>query len=173
MQITDKFAYRTHYDRDDDFMVRFPFCDVDNSEELPKLGRRPWGYILNDEIFLRIVFFNLHGAVKSELVGVDGRIKFSKEMPKHDSIDPNKIATDDGYDRFAFMVNTEHGAHPSLDIGGHLIARRVLVLDATGKQLASIPTETHNHTDSNFSLSPDGHRLAILEQGVVTVVELE
>ncbi|MGB8523464.1 MAG: hypothetical protein WCD43_10900, partial [Candidatus Acidiferrales bacterium] len=122
LQITDKFAYRTHYDRDDDFMVRFPFCDVDNPEELPMLGRRPWGYILNDDIFLRIVFFNLHGAVKAELVGVDGRIKFSKEMPTHDSIDPNKIATDDGYDRFSFMVNTEHGARPSLDIGGHLIA---------------------------------------------------
>jgi len=80
---------------------------------------------------------------------------------------------DERYDRFAFMVDTEHGAHPSLDIGGHLVARRVVVLDATGKELVSIPTETPYQMDSNFSLSPDGHRLAILDDGVVTVVELE
>jgi hypothetical protein len=166
MQITDKFAYRTNYDRDDDLTLRFPFCEVDHYEDFPMWGRGG-GYILNDDTLLKV------GSTGAKLLGPDGQVKFSKEVPKHDSIAPNKIATDDGYDRFAFMVNTEHGAHPSLDIGGHLVARHVLVLDATGKQLASIPTETHYHTDSNFSLSPDGHRLAILDQGVVTVVELQ
>jgi hypothetical protein len=71
------------------------------------------------------------------------------------------------------MVNTERGAHPRLDIGGQLVARRVLVLDAIGKELASIPTETPYHRDFNFSMSPDGHCLAILDEGVVTVVELQ
>lgn len=166
MMITEKFAYRTHYDRDDDLTVRFPFCDVAHYEEFPMWGRGG-GYVLNDDTLLKV------GPTGAKLLGPDGRVKFSKELPKHDSIDPYKITTDEGYDRFAFMVNTEHGAHPSLDIGGQFVARRVLVLDETGKQLASIPTETHYHLDTNFSLSPDGRRLAILDEGVVTVVELE
>ena len=166
MQITDKFAYWTNYDRDDDLTVRFPFCEVDRYEDFPMWGRGG-GYILNDDTLIKV------GPTGARVLGPDGQVKFSKEMPKHDSIVYYKITTDDGFDRFAFMVNTEQGAHPSLDIGGHLVARHVLVLDATGKQIASIPTETHYHMDSNYSLSPDGHRLAILEQGVVTVVELE
>jgi hypothetical protein len=173
MQITDKLAYLLSYDRDDDLAVRFSFCDVDHYEELTKLGRRPWGYILNDETFLRIVFSAPRGPVKAELVGVDGRVRFSKEVPKHDSINSDKIATDERYDRFAFMVNTERGEHPHLDIGGHLVARRVVVLDAIGREIASIPTDVHYHMDSNFSMSPDGHRIAILDEGVVTVVDLE
>jgi hypothetical protein len=172
MRITDKFAYRINYDRDDNLTVRFPFCDVEHYEEFPKWGKGGWRYIIDDETLLKM------GDAKgkpftADLIGIDGQVKFSKELPRHDSIDPDKITIDEGSDRFAFMVNTEHGAHPSLDIGGQVVARRVLVLDATGKQLASIPTETHSHMDSNFSLSPDGHRLAILDQGVVSVVELE
>jgi hypothetical protein len=167
MQITDKFAYRTHYDRDDDLTVRFPFCEVEHYEDFPMWGRGG-GYVLNDDTLLKV------GPTGAKLLGPDGQVKFSKEMAKHDwIINTYKVATDERYDRFALMVNTEHGAHPSLDIGGHLVARHVLVLDATGKQLASIPAETHYHMDSSFSLSPDGHRLAILDQGVVTVVELQ
>jgi hypothetical protein len=171
MQITDKFAYRSGYDRDDDLTVRFPFCEVEHYEDFPKWGRGA-PYVLNDETILKMGGTQ-GGPFRAELVGADGQIKFSIEMPKHDSIDREKIATDERYDRFAFMVDTEHGAHPSLDIGGHLVARRVVVLDATGKELVSIPTETHYQMDSNFSLSPDGRRLAILDDGVVTVVELE
>ncbi len=171
MQITDKFAYRSSYDRDDDLAVRFPFCDVEHYEDFPKLGRGGIRYPVNDETFLKIGF-TLNGPVSAELVGVDGQVKFSVKVPKHDSIQPNKIMIDERYDRFAFMVNTERGAHPRLDIGGHLVARRVVVYGDGGKELASIPTDTHYHVDSNFSMSPDGHRLAILDEGVVTVVEL-
>jgi hypothetical protein len=100
MQITDKFAYRTHYDRDDDLTVRFPFCEVDHYEDFPLWGRGA-GYVLNDDTLLKV------GPTGAKLLGPDGQVKFSKEMPKNDSIAPNKIATDDGYDRFAFMANTE------------------------------------------------------------------
>jgi hypothetical protein len=166
MKITDQFSYRTNYDRDDDLTVRYPFCEVDHYEDFPMWGRGG-GYILNDETLLQ-VFPN--GA---RLLGADGQTRFFKSMPKHDYIDYFRIATDERLDRFALSVYTVRGEHPRLDIGGHLVARRVLVLDATGKELASIPTETHYQMDTNFSLSPDGHRLAILDEGVVTVVDLE
>jgi|HubBroStandDraft_6_1064221.scaffolds.fasta_scaffold79556_2 hypothetical protein len=171
MQITDKFVYRGAYDRDDDLTVRFPFCDVEHYEDFPKWGKGA-PYVLNDETIFKMGGTQ-GGRFGIELIGAEGHSKFSIEMPKHDFIDREKIATDERYDRFAFIVNTEHGAHPRLDIGGHLVARRVVVLDGTGKELASIPTETNYYMDSNFALSPDGRRLAILDEGVVTVVELE
>ena len=166
MKITDQFSYRTNYDRDDDLTVRYPFCEVDHYEDFPMWGRGG-GYVLNDETLLQ-VFTN--GA---RLLGADGQTRFIKRVPKHDYIDYSRIATDEHFDRFAFMAYTVRGEHPRLDISGHLVARRVLVLDGTGEELASIPTNTHYHMDSNFSMSPNGHRLAILDEGVVTVVELE
>jgi hypothetical protein len=167
MLITDKFAYVVGYDRDDDLTVRFPFCDVEHYEEFPQWGRGGLGRLLNDEMLLKVDPFG------ARLLGPDGQVKFSLKMPKHDLMDYFKITTDERYDRFAFMVITIRGEHPLLDIGGHLVARRLLVLDETGKQLASIPTDTHYHMDTNFSMSPDGHRLAILDDGVLTIAELQ
>lgn len=165
-RITDKFAYWGNYYRDDDLMVRFPFCDVEHYEDFPQWGRGG-GYILNDETLLKV------GPYEAKLLGPDGQVKFSLNMPKHDYLDSNHMATDRGNDRFAFMVATVRGEHPRLDINGYVGARRVLVLDETGKQLASIPTDTHYHMDTNFSMSPDGHRLAILDDGVLTIAELQ
>jgi hypothetical protein len=170
MQITDNFAYRTGYDRDDDLTVRFPFCEVEHYEDFPKWGKGA-PIILNDETILKMGG-NKDGRFGVALIGADGQFGFSIEMPKHDSIDREKIATDERYDRFAFMVDTVHGAHPNLDIGGHMVARRVVVLDETGKELASIPTETQYEMDSSFALSPDGRTLGILDEGVVTIVEI-
>lgn len=165
MKITDHFAYVTSYENDD-LTVRFPFCKVDHYDDFPMWGRGG-GYVLNDEALLKV------SATGARLLGADGHVTFSKKMPKRDWISPGKIATDERNERFAFMLNTERGAHPHLDISGRLVARRVLVLDRAGKDVASIPTDTRYHIDSNFSLSPDGHRLAILDDGVVTVVGLE
>jgi hypothetical protein len=166
MNITDHFAYVTSYDRDDHLTVRFPFCKVDHYDEVPTWGRGG-GYVLNDETLLKV------STTAASLLGADGHVKFSKETPKGDWISPGKIVTDERNERFAFMVNTERGVHPHIDVSGHLVARRVLVLDQAGKDVASIPTDTRYHIDSNFSLSPDGHRVAILDEGAVTVVGLE
>jgi hypothetical protein len=166
-RITDKFAYWPHYDRDNYLMVRFPFCDVDHYEEFPKLGRGASGFVLNDETVLKVSPYLV------KLVGVDGQVKFSQDLPKHDSLNVWEVTTDERFDRFAFMVNTERGEHPRLDIGGHLVARRALVLDERGKTVASIPADTNYNMDSDFSMSPDGRRLAILDEGVLTIAQLE
>jgi len=102
-QITDRFAYQLSYDKDDDLTVRFPFCDLEHYEELPMWGPRATGYVLNDETLLN---FSPSGV---KLVGADGRVKFSKELPKHDYVDYFEIATDDAVNRFAFVVYTLRG----------------------------------------------------------------
>jgi hypothetical protein len=165
IKITDRFAYVPSYDKDDHLVVRFGFCEMDHYEEVRGWGRGA-GYVLNDETFLKI------GPAGTTLIGLDGHVRFSREPRKHEWIDPDKIATNERYDRFAFMVNTVQGEHPHLDVSGHLVARHILVLDQAGKELASIPTDSDYHPDSNFAMSPDGHHLAILEEGVVTIVEL-
>jgi hypothetical protein len=165
-QITDRYAYRTSYDRDNDLTVRFPFCELEHYEELPAWGHGGMGYVFNDETLLKI------DPSRLKLVGADGRVKFSLDMPKHDYINYFEIATDDAFDRFAFPAYTKRGEHPRLDIGGHVAARRVLVLDETGRTVASIPVDTQYHMDFDFTMSPDGRRLAILEEGVLTIAEL-
>jgi hypothetical protein len=54
-----------------------------------------------------------------------------------------------------------------------LVARRIVVYDEGGHELASVPVSTAYQRDFDFSLSPDGHRLAILDEGVVTAVEIQ
>jgi hypothetical protein len=134
--ITDQFAYWGNYDRDDDLMVRFPFCDVEHYEELRMWGGRGTsGFVLDDETLLKIGY-TLAGPVSAEVVRSDGQVKLSVKMSEHDFIDPYAVRTDEGHDRFAFMVNTELGAHPRLDIGGHFVARRVVVYSEFGQELA-------------------------------------
>jgi len=41
------------------------------------------------------------------------------------------------------------------------------------KEIASIPAAVKYHYRFAFDLSPDGHRLAILEDDVVRIVELD
>jgi len=166
MQITDKFSYRTNYDRDDDLTVRYSFCEVDHYEDFPMWGRGG-GHVLNDVTLLKVA------PTGAKLLGPEGQVKFSKQMAKHDYIDYFHIATDEHFDRFVFSVYTVRGEHPSLDIGGQVRARRFLVIDQSGDQVASIPIDTGYHLNSSLAMSPDGHRLAILDQGVVTVVDLK
>jgi hypothetical protein len=166
-RVTDKFVYVGNYDRDDDLMVRFPFCDVEHYEDFPMWGRHAYGYVLNDETLLKVE------STGARLLGPDGEIKFSCQMPKHDSLNSDRVATDERYDRFAFMVNTKRGENRRLDIGGDLVARRVTVYSATGQELASVPLSTTYHRDLDFSMSPDGTLLAVLENGKLSLFKLE
>jgi hypothetical protein len=53
-------------------------------------------------------------------------------------------------------------------------ARRVAIYDIeAGKELASIPVNPKHRYRCEFDLSPDGHRLAILEDDTVKVADLE
>lgn len=50
-KVTDKFAYWPNYDRDNNRTVRFPFCELNNFEELPWTGGGGF-FPLNDDAFL-------------------------------------------------------------------------------------------------------------------------
>ncbi|HYL47182.1 MAG TPA: hypothetical protein VEU52_09140, partial [Candidatus Limnocylindrales bacterium] len=93
-------------------------------------------------------------------------------MPKHDIV-MDEARSDERGDRFAFIVETWRGGSELLDISGKRVARRVVVYTEGGRELDSVAVSPIYHLDFDFSISPDGHRLAILDEGVVTVADLE
>jgi hypothetical protein len=112
-----------------------------------------------------------------DLVSQDGQLRFHHEMPKHDIVGGlvwPPIRSDERGDRFAITVETWRGGSRALDISGKRVARRVVVYTETGQQLATVPVNTNYHLRNfDFSMSPDGHRLAILDEGVVAVADMQ
>jgi hypothetical protein len=173
-KITDKFAYWDGSEGRERFTRRFPFCDVDHSEEF----LWTWGagfFPLSDDAFLLLGSDKGSGGVV-KLVGSDGRIKFQHAMPKKNDVPQYYVGfwatSDERGDRFAFIVDTWHSGSRFFDISGKLVARRIVVYDESGRELASIPVSTAYHRDFDFCLSPDGHRLAILDESMLTIVDL-
>jgi len=173
--ITDKFAYWPEYDRDDNQTVRFPFCDVNNFQELPFM--RGFGFFpLNDDVFLQLGSDkDRRGLIR--LVGQDGKVRFQHTMSEKNDVPQYYVGywatSNERGDRFAFTVDTWRGGSRFFDISGKLVARRIVVYDEKGNELASVPVSTAYKLDFDFSLSPDGHRLAILDEGTVTVVDVQ
>lgn len=174
-KISSKFAYWPNYDRDDGRTVRFPFCDVENYQEL-SLTRGGGFFPLSDDAFLLLGSDEeRRGVVK--LFGMDGKVRFQHTMSEKNDVPQYYVGywatSDERGDRFAFTVETWRGGSRYFDISGKLVARRIVVYDEKGLELASVPVSTAYHRDFDFSLSPDGHRLAILDEGVVTVVDMQ
>ncbi|MHB8501144.1 MAG: hypothetical protein ACYDCG_01635 [Candidatus Acidiferrales bacterium] len=174
-EITDRFAYWFGTEGSAHFARRFPFCDVDHPEELP-LSQVGITFPLNDDAFLSFGHEFKNSAGEVEVVGSDGHIKFRHELPKREtpSYYSGAWATPDEHvDRFTFIVETRRGGSRALDISGKRVARRVAVYSEAGQELASLPVSTTYQRDFDFSLSPDGHRLAVLDQGVLTILQIE
>jgi hypothetical protein len=172
--ITDKFSYISPSYETDYFAYRWPLCDPKHRAEMP-LGAAGNLFALNDQALL------LLGTRKKdswgfEVVSPDGQLKFRKELPKHSGIQSSwtpSTAFDERGDRFAFIVETWQGQSDFFDLSGHKVARRVVVYSEAGQELASISVSTTYHRDFDFSLSPDGHRLAILDNGDLIVANIE
>jgi hypothetical protein len=174
-RITDQFAYQST----DGISVdarRWPLCDQEHVKELPLDMRNGAINPLSDETFLLIGTGKQRRGV--ELVSTDGQIKFRQEMPKHDIAVPEPTRSDERGARFAFTVETWRGGARDLDISGKRVARRVVVYSENGQNLATVPVNPVYNSlryqrDFDFSMSPDGHRLAVLDEGVLTVVDMD
>jgi len=174
-KITDNFAYWPGYEYDDDRTVRFRFCDVHHPDDTPETNEGGF-FALSDDAFLLLI--NAYGKSPGEVKVVDsgGRITFRHELPKHDTPQYGPVfwaTSDERGDRFAFVVDTWRGGSRFFDVSGKVVVRRVAVYSETGGELASIAVSTAYHRDFDFALSPDGHRLAVLENGTLTIAELK
>jgi hypothetical protein len=167
--ITDTFAYFSgQTSRLDDYTYRWPFCDYEHRTEMkPTLRGRVT--VLGDQTFISDAGKDL------EVVSSDGKVKFRQPMAKHEFWDNwEPIRSSERGERIAVDIRTVRGGNQTLDISSHVTARRVAVYDIeAGKEVASIPVNRGHRYSYEFDLSPDGKRLAILEDNIVKVVDLE
>ena len=165
--ITDTFAYFSgQTQRPEPFTYRWPLCDYEHRTEIrpPVRGRIT---VLGDETFVT-------GEKDLEVVSAEHSL-FRQPMAKHESWDNLwvPIRSSERGNRIAVDIITARGGNRTLDISNHVTARRIAVYDIeAGKEVASIPVNSKHRYRYEFDLSPDGKRLAILEDDAVKVVDL-
>ena len=169
--ISDEFAY---FSVDGD-TYRWPHCDYAHRVELPVHIRGRWT-VLNDKTFVA----NPHNARRDqsglEVISSEGQVKFRWAVGKHETADTLwvPIRSSERGNRIAVDVPTLRGGNRALDISDHVTARRIAVYDIeAGKEVASITVNATHRCHYEFDLSPDGHRLRILEDDVVRIVDLD
>ena len=168
--ITDEFAYFSNEGK----TYRWPLCDYAHRVEMPLDIYGRWT-VLNDNVFVA----NPHNASKDqsglEVISSEGQVKYRWAMEKHETADTLwvPIRSSERGDRIAVDVPTLRGGNRTLDISDHVTARRIAVYDIeAGKEVASVPVNAKHRYRYEFDLSPDGRRLAILEDDTVKVVDL-
>jgi hypothetical protein len=172
--ITDRYVYH-HGDGPDSGPYRWPLCDYEHRTELPLRIGATWT-VLSDDLFLVRTHSHQTGNWGVEVVTADGHVKFRAALLKHESAGTDRPRTQSSErgDRIAVDVLTIRGRNQTLDIAGHVTSRRIAVYDvAAGKEIASIRTGVRYRYRFAFDLSPDGRRLAILEDDVVRIVDLD
>ena len=174
--ITDEFAYFHGWEPGAGaYAYRWPLCNYDERVEMPLRLSGRWT-VLNDNIFVANAYSNPTANEGMEVISPDGRVKFRLTLLTHESADSLwvPVRSSERADRIAVDVFTMRGRNQTLDISGHLTARRIAVYDIeAGKEIASIPVNTKHRFGFKFDLSPDGHRLAILEDDIARVVEVQ
>jgi hypothetical protein len=173
--ITDGFTYSRSSDPKG-IAYRWPICESDHRVALP----RSFDVVLNDEIFLATTVTHRVGSFdrKLEVISLDGGVKLQLPMSKYESVagkvgEREPIRSDSNGDRIAVHLVTQRGGNLSLDMGAHATARRIAVYDiGTGKETLSVTVNLRQHYSFDFALSPDGHRLAVFEDGMLRIVDL-
>jgi hypothetical protein len=168
--ITDKFGYESSDGIRTDAR-RWPICDAKRVVELPLDMRNGMISPLSDDDLLIL------GTGKGDKRGIDlvsssGQLRFHRDFPKNYTV-RGPVRSDERGDRFAFTVETWQGGSRALDISGKIAARQVVLYSTTGEQLVTVPVRPVLLRDFDFSVSPEGHRLAILEEDVLTIVDIQ
>lgn len=170
--LTDDFAYFYHdwgnlpIPRSPVFYRR-SFCDFSERGELPSPIRAREVRALNDNSFLVVYGGKL--AVSDADGNVEREVRVG--LAKHGSGGARAQITEDG-SRVAFAPITSKGGSPPLDISPHMVAERVVVYDfVSGSQLISIPISPLK-VPLPLAVSPDGHRVAFLDNGMLTIADV-
>ena len=187
--ITDQLAYSTLQSRADVYdyfshktpvagahIYRWPLCDYEHRVAMP--WRIQGRYtVLNDELFIANVDAKAIRDIGRDLevISSDGQVKFRQLLAKHEYWGNffAPIRSSERGDRIAVDIMTVRGGNKKLDISSHMTARRIAVFDIeAGKELASVSVNPNHRYRFEFDLSPDGRRLAILEDDTVKVVDI-
>jgi hypothetical protein len=170
--ITDESAYFHGSSGVEDYAYRWPLCDYEHRVEMPLHIRQG---VLNDGVFIASEYDARKNQGELKVIQSDGRVKFRADLVKHETAisRPPVRGSEHGY-RIAVDIATRRGGNQALDISSHITARRIAVYDIeAGKEVASIPANLKHGYHFEFDLSPDGHRLAVLEDDMVRVVDIK
>jgi hypothetical protein len=170
--ITDAFAYFAL----DGEAYRWPLCRYEDRVELSMRIDARW-IALSDALFLLNTSTTRKGHTdwKIKVIASDGRVKFQPTLADGEwALDRPPIRSSERGDRVAVDIITTRGGIPTLDIGSHATARRIAVYDIeAGREVASVPISVNYKYQFEFDLSPDGHRLAILRDGTIRLIDLQ
>jgi hypothetical protein len=178
--ITDVFGYLWGWDRGY-FFRRYSLCDPASPESKLPVGE-PVSAALSDDLFVTA------GVKKRWEIGVvtsNGNTKFRLQLPKHESpaLSITYVKGDATGDRVALVLDTLQGGSAALDIGKKLVGRRVVVYESdSGAQLTSLsiyPPVPHYGValaivpGFAFDISPNGHVLAVLSEGILRIAKID
>jgi hypothetical protein len=107
------------------------------------------------------------------VIDAEAHTRFARKLQKRE-VTGIEVRPDETGNRFALAITKYKGAVAALDIGGHPGARRVVVYDSeTGEEKASLNVDPITRYQFDFALSPDGHRVAVLVDNVLTVADVQ
>ena len=162
---TDRFAYSIRGGK----AYRWRHCEYDRRVALPLDGNGRWE-VLNDDSFVANTYDVHAHHCGLKVVSATGEVRFRPTLSKYESVSTlwEPIRRNENGNRIAVDVVTIGGDHPSLDIPGHVKARRIAVYDiASGTEVASISVASKHRYRYKFDLSPDGHRVVVIEDDIV------
>jgi len=131
--------------------------------------------VLNDQMFVARRYDNRSDKMGIEVISFSGQSIFRPTLAKHETVPTfPPIQSSERGDRIAADVVTVRGGNQRLDIGWHITSRRIAVYDISARnEVASVPAELKYRYHFEFDLSPDGHRLVILEDDSLRIVDLD
>jgi hypothetical protein len=136
-------------------LYRWPLCEYAHAKQfsLPASGRA---------IALNKRSIALVDASGVQIVTSEGQLTFHWTMPKGDAA-INQVSSSEDGKRFALQIITFKGGSRLLDVNGRIVARRINIYDSeTGISLAALPIAIRDGDQCEFTISPDGSKLAVM-----------
>jgi hypothetical protein len=174
--ITDNYGYASGSSYGMEYYAhRWTLCQPGAVADLPVNIRGGQLLPLTDQ-FLLVFGADVNSTIEG--VNIDGQVRFTQKMAKHDLVWPYSLTgeilrPDESADRFAFLVETWRGGSRFLDISGHPVAQKIEIYSDAGQKLGELSVKVPFRRDFDYALSPDGHWLAAHEGDIVQIVKID